>query len=73
MTQLDTFYGSMAATARDGLRASLTDNKAYRAAGTKMIKVIAALPGIDAASRLLAAGIGLELPPLVAPSASKAP
>lgn len=73
MTQLDTFYGAMAATARDGLRASLTDNKAYRAAGTRMMKVLASLPGVDAATRVLAAGIGQELPPLVAPGASKAP
>jgi hypothetical protein len=74
--RLDAFYGAMTTTARDGLRASLGDNAAYRAAGAEMLTLLAALGDVDAESRTLAATVGLELPPVVlpgAPAASAAP
>jgi hypothetical protein len=66
-TDLETFYRSMAGTARDGLRSSLGDNGSYRAAGAAMLKVLAGLGRVDAASRTLAQTVDLELPPVVLP------
>jgi hypothetical protein len=66
-TQLESFYRTMAKTARDGLRSSLTDNGGYRTAGFAMLKVLAALDGVDAASRTLAQTVDLELPPVAIP------
>jgi hypothetical protein len=64
---LDTFYRSMASTARDGLRSSLGDNGSYRAAGSEMLKVLGGLGPVDTASRTLAQTVDLELPPVVLP------
>jgi hypothetical protein len=77
-TKLDDFYRAIATTARDGLRASLSDGGAYRAAATSMLATLKGLRDVDAASRALAATVGLELPPVSAieseaPSASAAP
>ena len=66
-TKLDAFYRSMAKTARDGLRSSFGDVGGYRAAGSAMLKVLAALDDVDAASRSLAETVGLELPPVAVP------
>ena len=52
--QLDAFYRSMAKTARDGLRYSLSDNGSYRSTGAEMLKVLTGLRAVDAASRTLA-------------------
>lgn len=76
MTQLDGFYGAMTTTARDGLRASLTNDAAYRAAGARMLTLLASLANVDAASRTLAATVDLDLPPVALPgdpAASTAP
>jgi hypothetical protein len=67
-TKLDAFYRSMAKTARDGLRSSFGDVRGYRAAGFAMLKVLAALDDVDAASRSLAATVNLELPPVAVPA-----
>jgi hypothetical protein len=67
--QLDTFYRSLADTARDALRASLTDEDGYRRAGALMLTQTRALDEVDAASRALAADVGLQLPPLGDPGA----
>lgn len=67
-TGLDDFYRAMADTARDGLRASLSDAAAYRKAGAAMVTVLGSLGDIDSRSRALAGTIGLELPPVVLPS-----
>jgi hypothetical protein len=67
MTQLNEFYRAIAQTARVALRASLADATGYRRSGAKMLTVLDALDGVDAASRALAATVGLELPPLAAP------
>jgi hypothetical protein len=67
-TQLDAFYRSMAKTARDGLRSSFGDASSYRAAGFAMLKVLAALDDVDAASRSLAETVDLELPPVAIPA-----
>lgn len=66
--QLDAFYRSMAKTARDGLRYSLSDNGAYRSTAADMLKVLTGLNAVDAASRTLAATVSLELPPVGAPA-----
>lgn len=80
MSQLGEFYTTVAATAQQGLRASLTDAGAYHDAATHMDTVLLGLDGVDAASRTLAATVNLELPPVVtstaaspAPAASTAP
>jgi hypothetical protein len=64
MTQLDDFYRSIAQTARVALRASLADASGYRRSGARMLAVLDGLGGVDAASRTLAATVGLELPPV---------
>jgi hypothetical protein len=69
MGDLDTFYQAVADSARNALRASLTDTPGYRAAGTAMVKVLAGLGPVDAASRALALTVDLELPPVVLPGA----
>jgi hypothetical protein len=65
---LATFYAAIAATAQQGLSASLSSSRAYEAAAERMLQVVAGLDDIDAASRALAAGADFELPPLIAPS-----
>lgn len=67
-SSLTEFYAAVGATAREGLTASLTNTRAYVAAGTSMLEVLAALPGIDAAKRDLAASVDLELPALTDPA-----
>jgi hypothetical protein len=69
MTDLDTFYRSMADTARLGLQASFTDNLGYRSAGKDMLTVLAGLDAVDAASRTLATTVDLELAPVAFPGA----
>lgn len=66
------FYRSLADSTRDALRASLTDATSYRRAGAQLLSVIRGLDAVDAASRELAAGVGLSLPPLRVPSAGSA-
>ena len=66
--QLDAFYRSMAKTARDGLRYSLSDNGSYRSTGAEMLKVLTGLRAVDAASRTLAGTVSLELPPVDQPA-----
>jgi hypothetical protein len=65
--RLDGFYKRMATTAHDALRASLNDGGSYRAAGAEMLSVLGSLRDVDAASRRLAASVGLELPPVAMP------
>jgi hypothetical protein len=66
-TKLEDFYRTMAQTARLALRASLADAAGYRRAGADMLRVLKGLGEVDAASRALAATVGLELPPLPVP------
>src|SRR3954447_22239343 len=61
---LDDFYRTMADTARQGLRSSLTDDAAYRRAGSSMLAVLRKLGDIDARSRALAGTVDLELAPV---------
>ena len=70
MGDLDTFYRAVAESARNLLRASLTDTPGYRAAGAAMVKVLAGLGPVDAASRALTLTVDLELPPVVLPGAT---
>jgi hypothetical protein len=70
--QLDAFYGSMASTARQALRASLTDNGSYRQAAIAMIAVLGGLDDVDTVSRTLAATVALDLPPVVMPDLGRA-
>ena len=62
------FYATVGATAREGLTPSLTNARAYIAAGTAMLAVLDALSGIDGARRDLAASADLEIPALGAPA-----
>jgi hypothetical protein len=64
---LATFYAAIAATAEQGLSASLRSSRAYTNSAEQMLDVVAGLNAIDAASRKLAASADLELPPLTAP------
>ena len=67
-TRLAAFYADIAATAEEGLSASLSSTRAYVAAGERMLDIVAGLDALDAASRTLAAAADAELPPLVPPS-----
>ena len=64
MTKLDAFYQGIADTARDALRASLTDDATYRQAGARLVTEIRKVDDVDAASRTLASSVGLQLPAL---------
>jgi hypothetical protein len=70
--QLDALYGLMADTAHDGLQASLTNKNAYRATGKKMLTAVKAVAGADAASRVLAGTVSVQLP-LIGLPGEKAP
>jgi hypothetical protein len=63
-TQLDAFYQGLADTARDALRASLTDDASYRQAGARLVTEVRKVDDVDAASRTLATSVGLQLPAL---------
>lgn len=67
--QLTDFYTLMADTARDGLRASLTDRNAYRSAAWKMLSVVKTLAPLDAGSRSLAGSVNVILPSIGLPGA----
>jgi hypothetical protein len=69
-TDLEVFYRTMADSARNALRASFSDNAGYRKAATEMMTILAGLGDVDAASRTLATGVGLELPPVALPRVS---
>jgi len=58
------FYASVAGIARDGLRSSITDKKAYRTAARTMLGALRELPSLDAESRALASAAGVDLPPI---------
>jgi hypothetical protein len=62
------FYAAMKATAEEGLASSLSSHRAYAAAAQEMLKIVAGLGAIDAASRTLADSADIKLPPLTAPS-----
>ncbi len=55
-------YGRIRAVARDGLAARLSNEPAYRAAAAAMLDELAALAGLDASARALAAEAGIEVP-----------
>jgi hypothetical protein len=56
------FYAAVSAIAHDGLRASMSDKKSYRATARAMLNELKALAGLDAGSRALAVTAGIELP-----------
>jgi hypothetical protein len=56
------FYTSISAIAIDGLRASITDKRSYRATSRKLLSALKKLHTLDAASRELALVANLELP-----------
>jgi hypothetical protein len=71
--QLDAFYRSLADTARDALRMSLTDDETYRRAGARIVTEIRKVDQVDAASRTLATSVGLQLPALGDPGSVISP
>jgi hypothetical protein len=71
--QLDAFYRNLADTARDALRASLTDDRTYRQAGARLVTEIRKVDDIDAASRTFASSVGLQLPALGDPGSVISP
>ena len=58
------FYAAIIETADQGLSSSLSSDRTYVAAGERILKTVAGLDALDAASRTLAAAADLELPPL---------
>jgi hypothetical protein len=58
------FYAAIIETADQGLSSSLSSDRTYVAAGERMLKFVAGLDSLDAASRTLASAANLELPPL---------
>lgn len=62
---LAAFYSAIEMVAHDGLAASLVNDAAYARAGRRMLGVFDKLPDLDAASRALAAGVDVELTPLI--------
>ena len=65
--QLDDFYTTMANKAHQALQVSLTDTAAYQRASAEMLTILGGLADVDAASRVLAATVDLELPPVAIP------
>jgi len=63
---LAAFYGSIDRIADDGLAASVTNDRAYRDAGRRMLVALDGLTDLDAAARRLAATVDVELPSLEA-------
>ena len=63
-TALASFYASIDRVAQDALAASITNDRAYQDAGTRMLAVLGRLPSLDADIRALATSAGVELPPL---------
>lgn len=59
------FYDQIGTVARDGLTASVSNRSAYVAAARAVLKTVAGLPALDAASRTLAAEAQVELPPVL--------
>lgn len=66
-TTLASFYTSIDRIAQDALAASITNDRAYQDAGTRMLAVLDRLARLDADTRALAASAGVDLPPLNAP------
>ena len=64
---LETFYRRMADSATTSLRLSLDDTAGYRRAGAQMLTVLGGLRAVDAASRVLAATLNLDLAPVAVP------
>lgn len=64
-SDLAAFYAAIDRVAGEGLAASVSNERAYRDAGRRMLAVLAGLTDLDAASRGLAATVDVELPPLV--------
>ena len=64
---LASFYASIDRVAQDALSASITNDRAYQDAGTRMLAVLDRLAGLDADTRALAATAGVDLPPLTSP------
>ena len=58
------FYAEVGETAREGLKASVNNNRAYVSAGKAMKRVLAGLDDLDAEARVLAAWADVDLPPL---------
>lgn len=65
---LAAFYAEIAATAEQGLSASLSSTRSYVAAAEQMLEIVAGLDALDAASRTLAASADVDLPPLTTPA-----
>src|SRR4051812_46413480 len=67
---LDAFYVEIAGTAKDTLAVTLQSTSSYVESGRAMLKVVSGLGSLDRSSRDLATSAGVELPPVVLPSAS---
>jgi hypothetical protein len=65
---LTIFYADIAGKASEGLSASLADSRSFVSTARQMLRILAGLDGIDAASRTLAGSADIELPPLEAPT-----
>lgn len=73
---LGSFYRAVRDSSQASLRASVSDDKAYRAAGKRMVTLLAKLPALDATAAALVADAGLAPlfePVPTAPAVSAAP
>jgi hypothetical protein len=60
--ELGTLYAGIRQTARDGLRYSVANRSAYRAAAESMLRLLSTLPALDAGTRDLAEAAGVDVP-----------
>jgi len=66
-------YSRVRVAAREGLSASLLNTPAYRSAAAEVLAVLDGIASVDAASRELASGAGVELPHVLEPEAADKP
>src|ERR1035437_179811 len=60
--QVGRLYTQVVAVAANGLSAQLASQKAYQAAGTQIVSILAELPGIEEAATALGQSGGVDLP-----------
>jgi hypothetical protein len=66
---LGAFYAQLADEIDQGLAASVTSASSYKAAAARVLAVLERVPRLDASARSLAAGAGMDLPPVLIPDA----
>jgi hypothetical protein len=67
-TRVRALYASASEAAREGLKASLANERAYRDASMRMVNLLAGIAPLDAESRELARVAGITLPAVALPA-----